>query len=61
MKRLFCFIRKNEKTITSQFGTQHTFDVDALNKILDGGQSSIIKKVKTIISDPEFNTSKPIT
>lgn len=50
----FFFHPDKRKTITSQFGTQHTFDVDALNKILEGRQSSIIKKVKTIISDPEF-------
>jgi len=50
----FLFHPEERKTITSQFGTQRTFDVDALNKILDGRQSSIIKKVKTIISDPEF-------
>jgi len=34
MKQLSYFILMNEKTITSQFGTQHTFDVEALNKIL---------------------------
>ncbi len=50
----FLFHPEVRKTITSQFGTQQTFDVDVLNKILEGQQSSIIKKVKTIISDPEF-------
>jgi acyl-CoA oxidase len=50
----FLFHPQDRKTITAQYGTQHTFDVDALNKILDGQQSAIIKKVKTIISDPEF-------
>jgi acyl-CoA oxidase len=50
----YFFHPEKRKTITSQFGTQHTFDVGALNKILDGQQSSIINKVKAIISDPEF-------
>src|SRR5258706_67996 len=50
----FLFHPDERKTITAQQSTQHTFDVDALNKILDGRQSPIIKKVKTIISDPEF-------
>ncbi len=50
----FLFHPEDRKTITAQQATQHTFDVDALNKILDGQQSTIIKKVKTIIADPEF-------
>jgi acyl-CoA oxidase len=50
----FVFHPEERKTITSQYGTQLTFDVDTLNKILEGQQSSIIKRVKTIISDPEF-------
>ena len=50
----FLFHPEGRNTITSQFATQRTFDVEALNKILDGQQSAIIKRVKTIISDPEF-------
>ena len=50
----FLFHPQERKTITSQYGTQHTFDVEILNQLLDGKQASIIKKVKTVISDPEF-------
>ncbi len=50
----FLFHPQERKTITAQQGTEVTFDIEALNKILEGQQSSIIKKVKTIISDPEF-------
>ena len=31
----FLFHPEQRKTITAQYGTQHTFDVDALNKILE--------------------------
>lgn len=41
-------------TITSEQGTQHNFDVNELTKILDGDQADIIRKVKTLLSDPEF-------
>jgi len=50
----FLFHPEARKTITSQYSTQHTFDVTTLNRILEGRQSSTIKKVKAIISDPEF-------
>ncbi|MBN8575846.1 MAG: acyl-CoA dehydrogenase family protein [Cytophagales bacterium] len=42
------------KTITSEQGTHYTFDVDEMARVLDGDQSEIIRKVKTLISDPEF-------
>ncbi|MBX2893889.1 MAG: acyl-CoA dehydrogenase family protein [Cyclobacteriaceae bacterium] len=41
-------------TITSEQATQHNFDVNELTKILDGDQADIIRKVKTLLSDPEF-------
>lgn len=39
---------------TQQLVTQKTFDVETLTKILDGKNADIIRKVKTILSDPEF-------
>jgi acyl-CoA oxidase len=48
------FYPESRKTITQQQSTQYTFDVDALAKILDGDQAAIIKKVKTLLSDPAF-------
>lgn len=42
------------KTITSEQTTQRNFDVDELAKILDGDQADVIRKVKTLLSDPEF-------
>ncbi len=50
----FLFHPKERKTLTSQQATLFTFEVDVLKKILEGQQSAVIKKVKTIISDPEF-------
>lgn len=41
-------------TITSEQTTQNNFDVNELTKILDGDQAEIIRKVKTLLSDPEF-------
>lgn len=41
-------------TITSEQTTQNNFDVNDLTKILDGDQAEIIRKVKTLLSDPEF-------
>lgn len=41
-------------TITYQHKTAGTFNVDTLARLLDGDQAAIIKKVKTIISDPDF-------
>jgi acyl-CoA oxidase len=47
------------KTVTSAQSTQQTFDVAAMTKLLDGANAGIIKKVKTIISDPEFKYVDP--
>ncbi|MBI1768140.1 MAG: acyl-CoA dehydrogenase family protein [Bacteroidetes bacterium] len=42
------------ESVTQQLSTQRTFDVDALTKILEGKNTAIIRKVKTILGDPEF-------
>lgn len=51
---VYQFYPEKRITITEQHSTQSTFNVDALAKILEGNQSEMIKKVKTVISDPEF-------
>ncbi len=47
------------KTITSEQATQQNFNVAELTKILDGEHAEIIRKVKTLISDPEFKYVSP--
>lgn len=51
---VYQFYPEKRVTITEQQSTQSTFNVDALAKILEGSQSEMIKKVKIVISDPEF-------
>ncbi len=51
---LFHFYPERRATVTEQHSTQQSFDIDTLSKILDGDQAEIIKKVKTIIADPQF-------
>lgn len=51
---VYQFYPEKRSTLTEQHSTQSTFNVEALSKILEGNQSDIIKKVKTVISDPEF-------
>jgi acyl-CoA oxidase len=51
---IYQFYPEKRTTITEQQSTQSTFDVNTLAKILDGDQADIIKKVKAVISDPEF-------
>ncbi len=51
---VFHFYPESRTTITQQQNTQHTFNVDVLAKILDGSNESILNKVKTLLSDPEF-------
>lgn len=53
------FLSGNRKTITSEYATQQTFDVNKLTTLLDGDQADIIRKVKTVLSDPEFNYIDP--
>ncbi|MEZ7500143.1 acyl-CoA dehydrogenase [Flavobacterium sp. Arc3] len=42
------------KTYTSNHQTNNRFEIEKLTQILDGKQADIIKKVKAIISQPEF-------
>lgn len=46
-------------TITSTYATQQSFDVAALAALLDGENAATIRRVKTIISDPEFRYVDP--
>ncbi|MDH4057808.1 MAG: TerB family tellurite resistance protein, partial [Cyclobacteriaceae bacterium] len=46
-------------TVTSKHATQSNFDVAELSKLLDGDNAKTIRKVKTIISDPEFQYIDP--
>jgi acyl-CoA oxidase len=46
--------KTRSKTFTSNYQSEHTFEIEKLSQILDGKQSDIIKKVKTVISRPEF-------
>lgn len=45
----------NRETITANQGTQYTFDVKTLTRILEGPNEEIIQKVKTVIESPEFD------
>lgn len=47
------------KTVTSEQATQQTFDVAAMTKLLEGANADIIRKVKKIISDPQFKYIDP--
>ena len=51
---LYHFFPESRKTITQQHGTQATFNVDTLAAVLDGDQAAVIRKVKTLLSDPAF-------
>lgn len=46
--------KKTATSFTSNYKTESSFDPKILTKILDGEQASIIKKVKSVISKPEF-------
>ena len=50
----FSFSPSNRTTITGQQTTQKTFDVGTMAALLDGDQADIIRKVKTLLSDPAF-------
>ncbi len=56
---IYSFFPERRKTITQQRATQQTFDIDTLAKLLDGEEADIIRKVKAIISDPEFKYVDP--
>ncbi|MBX2963074.1 MAG: acyl-CoA dehydrogenase family protein [Cyclobacteriaceae bacterium] len=47
------------ETITSQQATQLNFEIETLSRLLDGDQAEVIRKVKTLISDPEFQYIDP--
>jgi acyl-CoA oxidase len=49
----------SHKTLTSEQITQKNFNVSELSKILDGEHAALIRKVKTLISDPEFQYVSP--
>lgn len=51
--------QENRNTMTHQQATRHTFDVKKLTLILDGSNAATIRKVKTIITDPEFQYVDP--
>lgn len=51
---VYHFYPEGRKTITQDRATTYTFSVDALAKILDGDHERIYKKVKTLLSEPEF-------
>lgn len=51
---VYSFYPENRHTLTHDQSTQSTFNVEMLTKILDGNQQTLINKVKTILSDPEF-------
>jgi acyl-CoA oxidase len=51
---IYNFQPERRTTITQERGTKQTFNVTTLAKILDGPEADIIKKVKAVISDPQF-------
>lgn len=53
------FLSGSRKTITSEQSTQHTFDIKKLTALLDGDYADIIRKVKTVTSDPQFKYVDP--
>lgn len=46
-------------TITSDYATRQSFDVSKLAALLDGEHATLIHKVKTILTDPEFQYVDP--
>ncbi|MCV9927161.1 acyl-CoA dehydrogenase family protein [Flavobacterium sp. LS1R49] len=46
--------KKKATSLTSNYKTDSSFDTTILTEILDGKQAAIIKKVKSVISKPEF-------
>ncbi|HEY9487804.1 MAG TPA: acyl-CoA dehydrogenase family protein, partial [Chryseosolibacter sp.] len=51
---VFHFYPEIRKTITQQRSTTITFDADLLGKILDGRHEEIYKKIKKLLSEPDF-------
>lgn len=50
----YVFHPEYRASITQRQITGHTFDVTTMARLLDGDQAELIKRVKTILSDPEF-------
>lgn len=50
----YLFFPEIRSTITQQRGTASTFDVATMAEILDGPNSQINKRVKTLLCEPEF-------
>lgn len=55
----FNFQSGSRSTLTHQQATQKTFDVNTMTSLLDGKNAATIRKVKTIITDPEFRYVDP--
>jgi acyl-CoA oxidase len=51
---VFHFYPESRKTITQERGTTFNFDIDRLASLLDGPNGDIYKKIKTLLSEPEF-------
>lgn len=51
--------QENRNTLTHQQATQYTFDIQKLSQLLDGKNAATIRKVKTVLNDPEFQYIDP--
>lgn len=56
---VYTFHAEGRKTLTSEQSTRQTFNISTLSGLLDGQNADIIKKVKAVISDPEFQYVDP--
>ena len=56
---VFHFYPENRSTITQQRGTTHSFSVDELAAILEGGHRDVNNLVKKILAQPEFRYREP--
>lgn len=56
---VFHFYPKSRTTITQQRGTTHTFDIDQLAMVLDGQHQDLFRKIKTLLSEPQFKYVDP--
>lgn len=50
----YIFFQDSRKTSTASQTTESNFDIAAMTKLLDGKNEAVIKRVKKVISDPEF-------
>jgi acyl-CoA oxidase len=50
----YVFHPEYRTSLTQKQATERTFDVATLAALLDGDQADLIRRVKTILSDPEF-------